>query len=76
MLPVCTLSQGCLAGGNGTASGKAARVCVVDSESWAAPLKLKGLPILTGCLPGHAAAPQFDGTIILKEETEIGDDTD
>ena len=70
------LSQGCLAGWNGTASGKAARVCVVDSESWAAPLKLKGLPILTGSLPGHATVPLFDGTIILKEETEIGDDTD
>ena len=68
-------SQGCLAGANGGANGRAARVCVVDSESWLAPLKLKGLPILTGSLPGHATAPLFDGTITLKEETEIGDDT-
>ena len=69
-------SQGCLVGADGSGDGKAARVCVVDSESWLAPLKLKGLPILSGSLPGCAAATIFDGTIILKEETEIGDDTD
>jgi len=69
-------AQGCLAGTDGRGDGKAARVCVVDSESWNAPLKLKGLPILSGSLPGHAAAPIFDGTIILKEETEIGNDAD
>ena len=69
-------SQGCLASARGGGNGKAARVCIVDSESWVAPLKLKGLPILTGSLPGHATAPLFDGTITLKEETEIGDDTD
>ena len=69
-------SRGCLAGAGGTHVGKAARVCVVDSESWLAPLTLKGLPILSGSLPGHVAAPLFDGTIILKEETDFGDDTD
>ena len=67
-------AQGCLAGTNG--GGKAARVCVVDSEAWSAQLVLKGLPILSGCLPGHATAPLFDGTIILKEETDFGEDTD
>ena len=69
-------AQGCLAGAGQRGDGKAARVCVVDSESWPVPLKLKGLPILSGRLPGHATAPLFDGTIILKEETEIGEDTD
>ena len=69
-------AQGCLAGTDGRGDGKAARVCVVDSESWHAPLKLKGLPILSGRLPGHATAPVFDGAIILKEETEIGNGTD
>ena len=65
-------SQGCLAGADDRGDGKAARVCVVDSESWLVPLKLKGLPILPGSLPGHATAPLFDGAIILKEETDIG----
>ena len=68
-------SHGCLAGTPGRGDGKAARVCVVDSESWLLPLTLKGLPILSGSLPGHSAAPIFDGTVTLKEETEIGDDT-
>ena len=67
-------AQGCLAGTNG--GGKAARVCVVDSEAWSAQLVLKGLPILSGCLPGRATAPLFDGTITLKEETDFGEDTD
>ena len=68
-------SQHCLVDTGNKAYGKAARVCVVDSESWLTPLKLKGLPILSASLPGHATAPIFDGTITLKEETEIGDDT-
>jgi len=68
-------AQGCLAGADGRGDGKAARVCVVDSESWLVPLTLKGLPILSGNLPGHVTAPLFDGTIILKEETDFGDDT-
>ena len=67
-------AQGCLAGTNG--GGKAARLCVVDSEAWSAQLVLKGLPILSGCLPGRATAPLFDGIIILKEETDFGEDTD
>ena len=69
-------AQGCLAGADGRNDAKAARVCVVDSESWLVPLTLKGLPILSGSLPGHVTVPIFDGTIILKEETEIGNDTD
>ena len=63
-------SAGCLAGANGRDDGKAARLCVVDAETWDAPLELKGLPILPGGLPGQAAGPLFDGTITLKEETD------
>ena len=68
-------SAGCLAGADGRDDGKAARVCVVDAESWSAPLELKGLPILSGSLSGQAAVPLFDGTIMLKEETEDGSNT-
>ena len=59
-----------------TGDGKAARLCVVDSEAWNAQLVLKGLPILSGSMPGHVTVPLFDGTIILKEETDFGEDTD
>ena len=69
------LSQGCLAGVDGRGDGKAARICVVDSEGRDAPLELKGLPILPGSLAGYSTVPYFDGTITLKEETDNGDDT-
>ena len=69
------LSQGCLAGVDNSGEGRAARVCIVDSEDWAAPLELKGVPILSDSLPGQSTVPPFDGTIILKEETDDGHDT-
>ena len=67
--------QDCLAGADGKGDGQAARVCVVDSQGWDAPLELKGLPILPGNLSGQSTVPYFDGTITLKEEIDNGDDT-
>ena len=69
------LSQGCLADADDKGDGQAARVCIVDSEDWEAPLELKGLPILTGSLPRQSTVSLFDGTITLKEETDDGHDT-
>ncbi len=69
-------SGSCLAGVEAGGAGKAARVHEVDSGDWEAPLELKGLPVLSGKLPGRPTAPLFDGTVTLKRENVDGNRTD
>ena len=63
---------GCLVAGNGDEGGSDTPRCILRSRKWRRPLRLHGLCIAPGALPGQSVVPDFKGTVTLNKENADG----